>query len=294
VGASLVSVVIATYNRNESLCRTINCWLRQHDSNFEIIVVDQSREHDPETRSFLDSVSGRIRYFFVDRPNLPAARNFGVTQSIGDIVLFCDDDMDIPPDVVTKIAKRYASDPAISGVTGVMFDVGSEAVPDPVDRIEPTTTFAGGFMSFRGEVIEAAGFFDEWLGSLPHGAGEDFEFTYRVSRRFTLIRDRNIVVCHLGNHLSGGCERLGIRSRGAAKLDTSEADMFAGMYAYWKNRRRGISGLVEAFWLSYHGYVLNYELLARGFDGGWKRHVCFGRVMRRLLKKPWRQAHASC
>src|SRR5690242_5595977 len=51
-----VSVIIPTYNRDEVLQQTLECVLRQEPSPREIIVVDQTKEHNAATRKYLDQL----------------------------------------------------------------------------------------------------------------------------------------------------------------------------------------------------------------------------------------------
>ena len=50
----LISVVIPTYRREKMLCDSIQDVLQQDYPNFEVLVVDQTGDHQPETQTFLD------------------------------------------------------------------------------------------------------------------------------------------------------------------------------------------------------------------------------------------------
>jgi len=79
------------------LCRTLsNIISFEHQYN-ELIIVDQTREHEPETKHYLDQLieNKKIIYIFIDFPNLPNARNAGINISKGDIIIFFDDDVEI-------------------------------------------------------------------------------------------------------------------------------------------------------------------------------------------------------
>ena len=87
-----VSVIIPTYNRAQSLSRSIQSVLGQTYKNFELIIVDDGSEDNIEEviRGFNDS---RIKYFRHD-VNLggSAARNTGIKNSTGEYVAFLDSD----------------------------------------------------------------------------------------------------------------------------------------------------------------------------------------------------------
>ena len=79
------SVIIPTYRRNESLCRTLQSLFDQDCEDFEILVIDQKPQHDDSTLKFLAQAQSRIRYITKDHANLPAARNTGIQASRSDI-----------------------------------------------------------------------------------------------------------------------------------------------------------------------------------------------------------------
>ena len=94
----LVSVVIPTYSRNDSLCRAIDSVLDQTYQNLEIIVVDDN-PMDSEWRKSTETLMAkyaddhRIRYL-KNKENLggAGARNVGIKAARGDYIAFLDDD----------------------------------------------------------------------------------------------------------------------------------------------------------------------------------------------------------
>ncbi len=87
-----VSVVVTTFNRKELLKETISSILNQTYQNFELIVVDNYSSYDfsEHIRSFNDS---RIKAFQNQNGgNIAVNRNFGIGQSKGEFIAFCDDD----------------------------------------------------------------------------------------------------------------------------------------------------------------------------------------------------------
>jgi GT2 family glycosyltransferase len=114
-----VSVVVPTYNRNAMLRRTLQNIVRFRDQYHELIVVDQTREHDPETARFLEGLKAEkeIILLRVDYPNLPNARNEGIKAAGGDIVLFLDDDVEINDGFIPAHLALY-DNPEIGATTG--------------------------------------------------------------------------------------------------------------------------------------------------------------------------------
>jgi GT2 family glycosyltransferase len=114
-----VSIIIPTYNRNKILCDTIKNILSFQDHYHELIVVDQTTEHDAETEFFLEKLSGekKIILLHLDYPNLPNARNAGIKKSTGDIVIFLDDDVVINENFIPAHLSEY-DDPKTACTTG--------------------------------------------------------------------------------------------------------------------------------------------------------------------------------
>lgn len=113
----LASVIIPTYKRDFDLVRSIQSILSE-DEWFELIVVDQTVEHDQNTRAFLASVTDpRFQYFLVSPPSLTAARNFGIERATGDVIIFIDDDVECIAGFVGAHRASY-EDPTIGAVSG--------------------------------------------------------------------------------------------------------------------------------------------------------------------------------
>jgi glycosyltransferase involved in cell wall biosynthesis len=90
----LVSVIIATLNREKPLCDTIDYFLsREIYRPFEMIVIDQSEEHDTATTKFLKNLASRIDHRRPKYKNVCRARNEGIASAKGEIIVFVDDDV---------------------------------------------------------------------------------------------------------------------------------------------------------------------------------------------------------
>ncbi len=120
-----ISVAIPTYNRSEVLIDTIHDVLKQSYKNLELIVVDQTKKHDPEVQSALDLIKDpRYRYFKTAPPSLPAARNFALNVARAPIVLFLDDDVKLKKNMVAEHLKALEKYPEISAVAGRVMQTG--------------------------------------------------------------------------------------------------------------------------------------------------------------------------
>lgn len=91
---SLISVIIATYNRQDLLPKSLDSILAQTYRNFEIIIVDDASPDD--TRSVVADYQkhyDNIRYFRLETNQGPgAARNHGIQHAKGNYIAIMDDD----------------------------------------------------------------------------------------------------------------------------------------------------------------------------------------------------------
>ncbi|MCF7916309.1 MAG: glycosyltransferase family 2 protein [Candidatus Omnitrophica bacterium] len=89
----LISVIIPTYKRPRQLERAVKSVLNQTYSNFELIVVNDSKEEEPIKKLVNGLGDKRIRYFRNQRKKgANGARNTGVINSFGRYITFLDDD----------------------------------------------------------------------------------------------------------------------------------------------------------------------------------------------------------
>ena len=118
------SIIIPTYNRTKDLEDCLNSILTQIYLPFQIIVVDNS--HEKETQKFLDTKKEifkqkniLFKYIKNKRGNsLTVARNIGIENALGDIVLFLDDDTVLNKNYIKKILEVYKKYPKALGVQG--------------------------------------------------------------------------------------------------------------------------------------------------------------------------------
>lgn len=92
----MLSVIIPTYNRKNKLKKTLdNFWRQTLDKkDFEIIVVDDGSQDGTEDfmTSYIAATDLNLKYFRAEHKGPGAARNFGITQALGEIIFFCGDD----------------------------------------------------------------------------------------------------------------------------------------------------------------------------------------------------------
>ena len=89
----LISVIVCTRNRPESIIVTLRSLLAMHYRPFEIVLVDNA----PSSNATKDAVLAahgddpRVRYIREPRPGLSCARNRGLMEASADTVAFTDE-----------------------------------------------------------------------------------------------------------------------------------------------------------------------------------------------------------
>jgi GT2 family glycosyltransferase len=115
-----VSIVIPTFNRPARLRLVLDALARQSEnpSNFEVVVVDDGSK--VPTADALSGVSFPFTLRIVRQDNAgPArARNRGIEETRGELVLFLDDDVEPLPALVEEHLKSHAAEPTDAVIIG--------------------------------------------------------------------------------------------------------------------------------------------------------------------------------
>src|SRR5207302_989150 len=101
-----VSVIICTYNRAKLLMGALDSLEDQlmARKNYQIVVVDDGSTDETEAlmRQRIKGQSDYLEYFRIPHAGRSAARNKGIKESIGDYILFVDDDILAPSDLLEE------------------------------------------------------------------------------------------------------------------------------------------------------------------------------------------------
>jgi glycosyltransferase involved in cell wall biosynthesis len=179
------SILICTYNRAESLRRTLTSLARMEplpDAQWEVLVVD-NRSTD-NTEQVCREFEGRlpIRYCMEPTPGKSAALNTAIRSTTADLLLFTDDDVDVDPlwlKGFTEAAARMPDVPFFAGrilarlegnpprwfAEHAQSTLSQLTVQfDPGDRESPSEGAFGANMAIRAEVFRKGISFRRDLG----------------------------------------------------------------------------------------------------------------------------------
>ncbi|MGK7959859.1 hormogonium polysaccharide biosynthesis glycosyltransferase HpsN [Crocosphaera sp.] len=239
-----ISIIIPTYRREQILKDTLEEVLQQDYPNFEVVVVDQTETHDPTIETYLETLANtdKIKWFRVSWASLPAARNYGVRRSQGDIILFIDDDVQLPANYLYAHLKVYQEKSEVGALAGRVLDrmkladfekinhsddpYTIEILPpeamDPgiawyyIDLVHTTKpqqviSTRGCNMSFRREIFTQHNiWFDERFRG--NAVREESDFCLRLRQTgYKIWYEPDAYLVHLGEE-TGGCHDISTRS----------------------------------------------------------------------------------
>lgn len=201
------SVIVCTYNRAaalRSMLATLKDVTVAPGTEWELVVVDNnSSDATPEVVSELASgLPCPVRYIFEPRQGLSHARNRGVAEARGELLLFTDDDVVVHPSWVREIVAGFATHDCMA-IGGKIVAVWEQERPTWYSNVGPYRLIGaiieydfgdetrdavsppfGANMAFRREVFTRYGLFRTDLGVSDRERllGEDTEISRRIMR----------------------------------------------------------------------------------------------------------------
>jgi GT2 family glycosyltransferase len=193
-------LVVATVDRVDELERLLGSLERQTHSAFRVLLVDQN-EDDRLDELIRKHASLEVEHLRASR-GLSRARNAALGRVRAELVAFPDDDCIFPGDLLERVARRFARDPGLAGLSGRAADsLGRSSSSWARAAAELTRenlwNRAISFTIFlRRAVVEEVGSFDEALG-LPSSSGEEIDYLIRALEAGARIEyDPTLVVMH--------------------------------------------------------------------------------------------------
>lgn len=286
------SAIIATKNRPTELAEMLRSLLNQTRLPDEVVIIDQSE--DDGTQRLVETMAAGCRvcpqFIYSYEPmatGASSARNSGIDQSHGDILMFFDDDVILERDYVEQILLAYERDPGLGGVSGVvvnyprpplgqrftrrLFWTGpfhDERQPiywnaDRLQAADPIRVrkFGSGVMTLRRDVLKHHRF-DANLKGVP--PGEDVDLCCRLGTDCRLVIAPRARLLHKRTSTNRAAEHW------------LKQDALANYYLYLRNWRHGLKNRLCFAWLNF-----GYSVLA------------IAGVMKRRSLQPWRAVRSG-
>jgi glycosyltransferase involved in cell wall biosynthesis len=190
--APQVTVVIPSYERHVQLGELMQCLAAQEFQDFEVVIVDQSREPWAHQR---EEFGLSVNYWHTHVRGAVRARNTGAFFARGQFIAFTDDDCRPAPDWLSKAVGHFSAEPIV-GIEGL---IESDHLDDPGFRPVTNVGFEGiGFMTanllVRTEDFMSLGGFDLAFDR-PHFR-EDTDFAWRLLARGNVPYCADVKVFH--------------------------------------------------------------------------------------------------
>jgi glycosyltransferase involved in cell wall biosynthesis/GT2 family glycosyltransferase len=218
--APRLSVVICTRNRPDSVRMTLSSILscRYPAERLEVIVVDNASEADAAVGIAAAEFDGEVAVRVVrePEPGLSNARNRGLDEASGQIVVFADDDVEVDRDWLATLIAPFARGERVGATSGMtlpgaletpaqrwvegfggrargfqtrVYDLLDPPADQPLFPFNVGDLGAGRNMAFRRDLLVELGGFDPALGpgTLAHD-GDDIEALLRV-----VLAERQVV-----------------------------------------------------------------------------------------------------
>jgi glycosyltransferase involved in cell wall biosynthesis len=116
-----ISIIISTKDRIKDIIECIESILIQTVLPNEVVIIDSSETEELKSKldSFRNSSEIAFKYIHAEA-SLTKARNIGIDNSIGDIIIFLDDDVILDNDYLKEVKHVFDSDAEgrVGGVTG--------------------------------------------------------------------------------------------------------------------------------------------------------------------------------
>lgn len=209
--------MISTYSaeKYKDVLDCVDSLRRQTLRPEEIILV---LDPDEKLRAcYVSAIGGDVVIELAEKPGLSSARNTGVRKAAGDVVAFIDDDAYADEDWLRNLTKNYV-DGDVLGVGGVVKPIWENGRPSwfPIELdwvvgcsyegLSEERAYVrnpiGCNMSFRKEVFDKVGYFEEGLGRVGNKlvGSEETEFSIRLFRQFPgrvrIVHEPDAIVYH--------------------------------------------------------------------------------------------------
>lgn len=279
-----ISVIICTLDNWQMLDELLNGISKQNVKPFEIIIVHG--EKNLETRNIsLKWNRNRLNIIYRSAPrSLVIQRNMGIDIAKGEIICFLDDDVVLEQDYFRSILETYKADSTLGGVQGTITNnkktsfikrvfyklflldnmhgngklkkSGLPSFHRPVSTSVGVKVFNGCLMSFRSDVL-TNNKFDLFFEK--NWWGDDYENSYNIAKKHTLLQIPNARLFHYGNTSFKKSTKLEYMRGKNLRYIRNKHGLCKGLnrlFCFWSD----MGQLVHYFILYFKGEGFNYVI----------------------------------
>jgi glycosyltransferase involved in cell wall biosynthesis len=204
-GQLKLSVVICTYNRADCILNALHSLVQQTLPHylFEVLLINNNSTDTTESlcKNFAQHIPDfNYRYLLETQQGLSHARNRGIAEAAGDILVFMDDDATAAPDYLERMTAFFVQTPGAAACGGRIYPCFESRRPrwmshfllsltSSIDLGNRTKIFShrqfpvGANMAVRSDLFKKYGSFNPDLGRKGNSmdGAEEKDFFYRLT-----------------------------------------------------------------------------------------------------------------
>ena len=181
----LISVIIPTYNEEKDIVACLESIEKQTYKKTEVIIVDDGSTD--KTRETVKKYK-RVRLLQQSHQGPGAARNLGVKNAKGEIVVLIDADMTLFPDYVEKLTKPISDNSALGSIESIQYNVQDTKMQEcwgkEVRIVQTEGVNSATVRAIAKEDFIQLGGFDK-----KYGYADDRTFFLKYGIRFLILKD---------------------------------------------------------------------------------------------------------
>lgn len=197
---TLVSVIIPCYNHGHYLKEAIESALHQSYKNVEVIVIDDGSTDN--TKQVYKEFENKVRYVYVERVGLSAARNIGVQFAKGKFVVFLDADDYLYEGAVELNLYFFSLHKTIAFVSGVYDKIDAEGnyiqanIATSKLGNNYISLLQGNYIAMEGTVMYRRDLFFYFHFDTRLSACEDYDLNLKISRHLPVLHHEKKVAVY--------------------------------------------------------------------------------------------------
>lgn len=242
---NIISIVVPVFKRVDQTLDTINLLLGSEgvgrEFDLEVIAADSTPDNELKL-ALQKEFNKKVIYTRPQIPGIASNKNQGASLSTGEILIFCDSDMEVEKDTILNTISSLREHKTAAAVSGQVFwrtgeKDGALDRPRPEDRIKKientsyTEAIYSRYIATYRKVFWNVGRYDEKVFNL-RGEGSDLSIRYWRTG-YPLVFEKSIKVHHIHDAPDSAALRISHPEWGIAKdllILAYKYDMFDGEY----------------------------------------------------------------
>ena len=111
------SIIIPVHNEEKNILNLLNSIFKNNSNNFEVIVVDDGSTD--KTSKILKNFKKKVKYIHIKKSGVAKARNIGIKNASGSLILFFDGDVILKKNTIKKFIKYFKENKKLNVLQGI-------------------------------------------------------------------------------------------------------------------------------------------------------------------------------